>query len=143
MRVACVIQESLMDELDRLKKQQIIVPLGMDETSEWCNSFVLVLKANGKVWLCLDLARLNKVLIKPVHRGPILMIYQQGWQVENTSHSLMLSQVTITWNEMSDHHIKLYFLVHLADTDTYNYPLEQHQQVTCSRRSWMIIMWYA
>ena len=31
-----------------MSRKQIIVPLGMDETSEWCNSFVLVLKANSK-----------------------------------------------------------------------------------------------
>ena len=28
--------------------------------------------ANSKVKLCLDLARLNKALITPVHRGPTL-----------------------------------------------------------------------
>ena len=37
-----------------------------------CNSSLLVPKANGKVWLCLDPARLNKVLIRPIHRGPTL-----------------------------------------------------------------------
>ena len=50
----------------------IITPLGVDETSEWCNSFVLVPKANGKVRLCLDPAQLNHALIRPVHRGPTL-----------------------------------------------------------------------
>ena len=50
----------------------IITPLGVDETSEWCNGFVLVPKANGKVRLCLDLVQLNQVLIRPVHRGPTL-----------------------------------------------------------------------
>ena len=55
----------------------IITPLGVDETSEWCNSFVLVPfvlvpKANGKVRLCLDPARLNQAIIRPVHRGPTL-----------------------------------------------------------------------
>ena len=30
------------------------MPLGVDETSEWCNSFVLVSKANGILKLCLD-----------------------------------------------------------------------------------------
>ena len=49
-----------------------IRPLGVDETSEWCNSFVLVPKANGKVRLCLDPAHLNQALIRPVHRGPTL-----------------------------------------------------------------------
>ena len=40
--------------------------------SEWCNSFVLVPEASGKVQLCLDLARLNKELMRPIHRGHIL-----------------------------------------------------------------------
>ena len=30
---------------------------------------MLVPKANGKVKLCLDLAQLNKVLIRPIQRG--------------------------------------------------------------------------
>ena len=55
----------------RLQKQQIVT-LGMNETSEWCNSYVLVPKANDKVRLCLDPAELNKALIRPVHRGPTL-----------------------------------------------------------------------
>ena len=46
--------------------------MSVDEASEWCSSFVLVPKANGKVWMCLDLARLNKALIRPVHRDPTL-----------------------------------------------------------------------
>ena len=50
----------------------IIIPLGVDKMAEWCKSFVLVLKANGKVRLCLDPAWLNQVLITPVHRGPTL-----------------------------------------------------------------------
>ena len=40
--------------------------------TEWCNSFVLVPKPNGRVRLCLDPARLNQVLIRPVHRRPTL-----------------------------------------------------------------------
>ena len=40
--------------------------------AEWCNSFVLVTKPNGKVRLCLDPARLNYALTRPVHRGPTL-----------------------------------------------------------------------
>ena len=41
-------------------------------TVEWCNGFVLVAKANGKVRLCLDLVRLNQVLLRPMYRGPML-----------------------------------------------------------------------
>ena len=58
--------------LERLQKQQKIVPLDMDETSKWYNSFFLVLTVNGKVHLCLDLAALNNALTIPVHRDPTL-----------------------------------------------------------------------
>ena len=51
----CVaLQKPFEEELKRLQKQDIIVPLGVDETVEWCNSFVLVPKANWKVMLSLD-----------------------------------------------------------------------------------------
>ena len=42
-------QKPSQEELERLRKQDIIAPLGIDEISEWCNSFVLFSKANGKV----------------------------------------------------------------------------------------------
>ena len=71
-RVVYVLQEPLKEELDRLQKQQIIMLLGVDEMLEWCSSSILVPKVNGKVQLCLNLARLNKALIRPVHRGPTL-----------------------------------------------------------------------
>ena len=48
------------------------MPLGMYETAEWCNSFVLVSKPIGKVRLCLNPVRLNQALIRLVHRGPTL-----------------------------------------------------------------------
>ena len=44
----------------------------INETSEWCNSFVIVPNANRKVRLCLDPAYLNVVPITPIHRGPSL-----------------------------------------------------------------------
>ena len=49
-----------------------MTPLGIDETVEWCNRFVLVPKPNGKVRLCLDPASLNQAFIRPVNRGPTL-----------------------------------------------------------------------
>ena len=70
--MAYTLQKPVQEELERLKKQDIIAPLGVSETSEWCNSFVLVPKDNGKVRLCLDLACLTQALIRPVHRGPTL-----------------------------------------------------------------------
>ena len=43
----------------------------MDETAQWCNSFVLVPKPDGKVRLRLDPARISQALIHPDHRGPM------------------------------------------------------------------------
>ena len=70
--VAYVLQKPFREELEHLQKMDIITPLGVDEMTEWCNSFVLVPKANGKVRLCLDLACLNQALIRLIHRGPTL-----------------------------------------------------------------------
>ena len=72
-RATYILQESLNEELQRPQKQQIIVPLGIDETSEWCNNFVLVPMVNSKVILCLDPARLDKALTRPIHRGLMLI----------------------------------------------------------------------
>ena len=47
-----VLQKLFKEELEWLQQLNIITPLGMDDTAEWCNSFVLVPKLNGKVRLC-------------------------------------------------------------------------------------------
>ena len=52
--VAYVLQKPFKEELKFLQGMDIITLLGVDETLEWHNSFVLVSKANGKVRLCLD-----------------------------------------------------------------------------------------
>ena len=70
--IAYVLQKLFKDDLDWLQKLDIITPLGVDETVEWCNSFVLVPKANGKVRLCLDPVWLNQALMRPIHRGPMI-----------------------------------------------------------------------
>ena len=59
------------DELECLQQNDIISALGIDETTEWCNSSILVPKLNGKDMLCLDPARLNQALIGLVNRGPM------------------------------------------------------------------------
>ena len=66
--VTYVLQELFKEELRQLQEMDIITPLGVDETLEWCKSFVLVPKSNGKVRLCLDPAWHNQALIRPVHR---------------------------------------------------------------------------
>ena len=53
-RIMYALQDPLKEEVEILQKQQITVSLHVDEISEWCNSFVLVPKANGKVQLYLD-----------------------------------------------------------------------------------------
>ena len=63
------LQKPFKEELEWLQQQDIMTPLGMDETVEWCNSFVIVHKLNGKVGLCLYPSRLNEALIRLVHRG--------------------------------------------------------------------------
>ena len=70
--VVYALQKPFKEELEHLQKMDIITPIGVDELVEWCNSFVLVPNANGKVRLCLDPARLNQALIRPIHRGPTL-----------------------------------------------------------------------
>ena len=70
--VAYLLPKPFKDELDWLQKLDIITPLRVNETAEWCNSFVLVPKAKGKLRLSLDPVMLNQALITPVHRGPIL-----------------------------------------------------------------------
>ena len=49
--VAYALQKPFNEELECLQKMDLLTPLGVDETLEWCNSFVLVPKANGKVRL--------------------------------------------------------------------------------------------
>ena len=54
--VAYALQKPFKDELEGLQQQDIKAPLGVNETLEWSNSFVLVPKANSKVRLCLNQA---------------------------------------------------------------------------------------
>ena len=65
-------QKLFQEELLRLQCQDIVTLLGVDEVSKWCNSFLVVPKANCKVRLHLDPAQLKQALIRPVHRGPML-----------------------------------------------------------------------
>ena len=70
--MAYVLQKPFKEELKQLQELDIITPLGVDKMAEWCKSFVVVPKANGKVQLCLDPMWLNQALIRLIHRGPTL-----------------------------------------------------------------------
>ena len=53
-------------------QQPTIVRLGVDETLDMCNTFILLPKPNGSVYLCLDPARPNQAFITPMHGGPTI-----------------------------------------------------------------------
>ena len=98
---AYTLQMPYKEELEWLQKQDIIAPLGVDETAEWCNSLVLVPKTKGKVKLYLDPARQNQALIRPMHRGPtlndILPKLKNAWylshiDVSSSYHSMKLDE---------------------------------------------------
>ena len=57
--------------LDRQYKEGIVIPLCIDE-SEWCNSFVTIQKPSGTHSLCIDKARLNKIIMRPIHRSTVV-----------------------------------------------------------------------
>ena len=65
--MAYTLQEPFKKELECLQQQHIIVPLGVDKTSDWCNSFNLVPKSNGSVCLYCDPTGLNQAFIRLVH----------------------------------------------------------------------------
>ena len=62
-------QKTFNDELYKLQKE-IIIPLGVDRMSEWCNSFSFIPQLNGKVRIYRDLARLRQALIRLMISGP-------------------------------------------------------------------------
>ena len=66
------LKEFFKKELERRRELQILTALEVNEMPEWCDSFLIVLKHNSTVHLCLDPARLNKAPIRPMNRGPTL-----------------------------------------------------------------------
>ena len=56
--------------LERLQEQQNLAPVGVEEMTGGCNSFVTVPKHNGILQFCLDPARLNQTHIRPIHKAP-------------------------------------------------------------------------
>ena len=70
-------QELFKKELECVQQQQIIVPVMVDEMSEWYNSFALVHKPIGSVCLCLDSVRLNQALINWCTGAQLSMIHSQ------------------------------------------------------------------
>ena len=63
--VPIALQKTFKKELDHMVEYGIIEPLRIDECSGWCNSFVAVRKPSGDVHTCINLAKLNHVIIRP------------------------------------------------------------------------------
>ena len=61
-RVQDALQNSLMEELDRMKSMKVIRKLDINEPSDWVHALVLVVKPNGKLHVCLNPCTLNAVL---------------------------------------------------------------------------------
>ena len=45
----------------------MLTPLRVDKTVEWFNSFIIISKFNGTVYLLLETTRLNQASIKPIY----------------------------------------------------------------------------
>ena len=89
-----------------------------DETSEWCNSFVLVPKANGKVRLYLDLVNINQVLIRPIHRGPTL---NDILPKLNNAKYLSLIDVSSEYHNLKLDEKSSYFMMFVCQFGRYRY----------------------
>ena len=61
-KVPDALQDSLKEELDRMESMKVIRKLDINEASDWAHALVLVVKPNGKLWVCLDPHTLNAVL---------------------------------------------------------------------------------
>ena len=69
-RVPFPIMSKVKDELERLQKHGVIVP--MEEPSEWCAPMVPVIKKSGKVRITVDYKQLNKAVKRQQHMLPNL-----------------------------------------------------------------------
>ena len=59
-RVPVALRAKLKEELERMKKLDIIEPV--NEPSDWVSSFVMVQKPNGSLRVCLDPSDLNQAI---------------------------------------------------------------------------------
>ena len=63
------LQDSLKEELDRMESMKVIRKLDINEASDWVHALVLVVKPNGKLWVCVDPHTLNAVLRHNIHNA--------------------------------------------------------------------------
>ena len=67
-RVPVPLLSKVKEELSRMEQMEIISKV--DEPTEWCAGMVVVPKANGKVRICVDLAKLNESILREYHPLP-------------------------------------------------------------------------
>ena len=63
------IQPKLKDKLDRMLKLGVIRKLDINEASDWLHALVIVIKPNGKLWVCLEPRALDSVLHHNIHNA--------------------------------------------------------------------------
>ena len=69
-RVPFALKEKLKDELNRLEDLNMIRKV--EEPTQWVSSLVVVQKPNGKLWVCIDPAHLNKALKRSHYPLPVI-----------------------------------------------------------------------
>ena len=69
-KIPISVRNLLKQELDRLKKLKVIVPV--DEPTAWVSQTVCALKKNSQIRLCLDPQELNTVLLREHYTMPTL-----------------------------------------------------------------------
>ena len=63
------LKDLLKAELDRMESMKVIQKLDINEASDWVHALVLVVKPNGKLWVCLDTHTFNSVLQNNIHNA--------------------------------------------------------------------------
>ena len=69
-KVPFAMKEPLKQELDRLVKTGILIPV--DVPTDWISSMVVVKKSNGKIRLCIDPKPLNQALKRNHYLLPVI-----------------------------------------------------------------------
>ncbi|XP_063077523.1 uncharacterized protein K02A2.6-like [Engraulis encrasicolus] len=67
-RVPLPLHDKVKEELQRMEKMGVIVPI--EEPTDWCAGMVVAPKPNGKIRICSDMTRLNEYICRERHILP-------------------------------------------------------------------------
>ena len=59
-------------------KLGIIELVKIDKWNKWCYFYVTVQKPSGDMQMCIDSAKLNCVIVRPIHRGQVFLMF--SWE---------------------------------------------------------------